>query len=664
MLRGLSPWLGSVSHQALYAPIVGGRALVKGEADAMGIDFTYDTDVTKQMRVTTSGTPVDSSPFSTLTYTSPSVKMTRQSDGVWRYVNHNFCLQSQTLGSWALSRVTVSADATTAPDGTSTADKVVEDGTAGQDHFAQSTSSAAGLVITGRTYTLSFFAKAAEHTWCQLTTSSGQFGTNVWANFQLSGAGTVGNAGSATSGASITSVGDGWYLCSLRGVATGSGTPGLIVCALTDDTDSASRLLAYNGDSASGVYFWGAQAKTYPANDALGYTYATGYIATTTAAKYDLPYEWDASGNPLGILIEEARTNLLVRSQEYGTTWVATNIAVSANATTAPDGTTTADRVTANAGSAVHDQYQTLTVTTNVDYAHSVFIKKDTHRYVFLSANTGNGHMIAAVFDLDGGGTTATQTAVGGSSGTITSTAMIDAGNGWYRCVLVGKTTGTSAGTDCGFVGAATGITFDAFGGSTYNAAGTEAVYKWGHQVELGSFATSPIHTIAATVTRAVDNITLPVSAFPWVASPGTLIGNAMINAHHSSAELCLVSVNNDDVSERVAVVAERNNADNKPRVVFTDGSAAQADFAPITSSAITLGAAFKVGAAWAVNDFAACYNGGTVDVDVAGSVGFSMLTMSFGRQGNNTAYLNGYIRQITYLARAVSDADLQTLTT
>ena len=50
---------------------------------------------------------------------------------------------------------------------------------------------------------------------------------------------------------------------------------------------------------------------------------------------------------PRGLLIEEQRTNLLLRSEEFdNASWAKTNATITVNATTAPDGTTTADLIT------------------------------------------------------------------------------------------------------------------------------------------------------------------------------------------------------------------------------------------------------------------------------------------------------------------------------
>ena len=93
-----------VSVAALYAAAgaVGGAVLTAGEADAWAVDFTYHTDITKQASLIDSGTPAnnyDAAPYTKLTYTSPSLKMCRQSDGVWRYANHNLAFQSQAFGT-------------------------------------------------------------------------------------------------------------------------------------------------------------------------------------------------------------------------------------------------------------------------------------------------------------------------------------------------------------------------------------------------------------------------------------------------------------------------------------------------------------------------------------------------------------------------------------
>ena len=79
-----------------------------------------------------------------------------------RWTPHNLVLQSQTIdnASWTKTNSSITANATTAPDNTLTADKLVENGTAGVFHLAVQDAT----VVVGFAYTFSVYAKAAERT--------------------------------------------------------------------------------------------------------------------------------------------------------------------------------------------------------------------------------------------------------------------------------------------------------------------------------------------------------------------------------------------------------------------------------------------------------------------------------------------------------------------
>jgi len=168
--------------------------------------------------------------------------------------------------AWTKGLSSITADNTVSPDGQVTADKLVEDTSAGQ-HLARQTTS--GL-SSGSTLTLSVFLKAAERTTSQLYINDNATTNNrVQANFDLSAgttssASNVGTFTGATS--SITSVGNGWYRCVLTGVATGV-------------TSVQSRVIigttSYTGDGTSGIYIWGAQLE-------VG-AFSTSYIPTVAS---------------------------------------------------------------------------------------------------------------------------------------------------------------------------------------------------------------------------------------------------------------------------------------------------------------------------------------------------------------------------------------------
>jgi hypothetical protein len=84
---------------------------------------------------------------------------------------------------------------------------------------------------------------------------------------------------------------------------------------------------------------------------------------------------------------------------------------------------------------------------------------------------------------------------------------------------------------------------------------------------------------------------------------------------------------------------------------------------AAIDAGAVTAGVTNKIGAALAANDFAAVISGGTVVTDTSGTVP-TVSQMFIGNYNNSSSYLNGHIRQITYIPRRISNSELQARTT
>ena len=201
-----------------------------------------------------------------------------------------------------------------------------------------------------------------------------------------------------------------------------------------------------------------------------------------------------ASRPTYGIVPATGRRNLLTRTEEFdNAVWVKDGSTVSANSTAAPDVSTTADTVTATAASSVHSvRSAQQTIVSGANNAFSVYVKKNTSRYVWLSLQGVNiAEYATAVFDLDGGTSSATQTAVGSTSGTIVSTSMTSVGSGWYRLTIVASLLETGCFPFIGLATAATGNTFGAYGTISFSAVGTESVDLWGAQLETGSSATA-----------------------------------------------------------------------------------------------------------------------------------------------------------------------------
>lgn len=188
--------------------------------------------------------------------------------------SENLLLRSEEFdnAAWTKLQCTISANAATAPDGTITADKIVEDSGAGVSPRADS---ATATITSGATITGSVFAEADERRYLRLQIFDPAGTNGFFARFDLL-TGTVladtGAAGAGSfSGAEIEELTGGRYRCKVTG-SIGAGTSVKATPRLTA-TDTG---FSYTGDGSSGLFAWGAQLEELP--------FASSYIPTTTIA--------------------------------------------------------------------------------------------------------------------------------------------------------------------------------------------------------------------------------------------------------------------------------------------------------------------------------------------------------------------------------------------
>jgi hypothetical protein len=149
-----------------------------------------------------------------------------------------------------LERVGWTANSTTAPDGTLTADKLTETATTGV-HIGLRI----GYTFTAGQQGYSVFLKPDGRTWISLRYYDGT--TSYLTRFNLAGAGAVGTSASGNIG-SIELSTEGFYRCTIERLlpATGSGQFGIEL-----NTSDGSGSESYAGDGTSGVFVWGSQLR-------------------------------------------------------------------------------------------------------------------------------------------------------------------------------------------------------------------------------------------------------------------------------------------------------------------------------------------------------------------------------------------------------------------
>jgi hypothetical protein len=218
------------------------------------------------------------------------------------------------------------------------------------------------------------------------------------------------------------------------------------------------------------------------------YVDSTGVVRTVAAnILRDGHHHYDGSHLKHTTLREAAGTNLVIQSQDLGTGWSALGSAtLSLDATTAPDGTATADRVNAALTSSAY--YRSVTFTADATKAVSVFIKQGTASvgevWLYDSSAAAQRHTVR--FTWSGG--VPTLSTVGGA-GTLYPVQAL--ANGWYRIAFSADGVVAANTNDLRLYPDRT--------------VGTGTCYFWGMQAENATVPSSYIATTTGAVTRAAD---------------------------------------------------------------------------------------------------------------------------------------------------------------
>ena len=553
----------------------------------------------------------------------------------------NLLQYSQTFANayWAKQYALATDNATTAPDGTTTATTIVE----GVGLSVHGVTFQNVLSISIGTYTASAYFKYNTRQWVALSLWDGTTYNGVL--IDLVGGTIVSTLGTIIS-STITSVGSGWYRVSI----TKSFSSAISTACGTFLSDSATPTLIvnrpqYTGDGTSGIYIWGEQLEQRSS--------VTAYTPTTTAAITNyIPVLMTApagvarfdcdpiTGKSLGLLIEESRTNLLTYSSDFSNAaWVKDGTTIDSDTVIAPDGTLVGDKLIESTSTGLHRIYRTISGITAIPYTFSVYAKYSGKQWIALQISG------STYFDLLNG---VVGTSTSGSTGTITPV-----GNGWYRC----STTRTlSAGSTSGEV-----YLGNSNGGASYTGDGYSGAYIWGAQLEAGSFATSYIPTVASTVTRAADSASMTGTNFSsWYnQAQGTVYVDSDTFASGTSAKGVL-EFSNTTVNNQTIRISYLNggNASYCTATLPTDVGTFRPQAPPNKPYKITLSYSSGNIATFSINGINTVASSGS-----AGAITAPIDVLAIGKLYYSGALLCGHIRKLSYYPVALSSSSLVALT-
>ena len=188
-------------------------------------------------------------------------------------------------------------------------------------------------------------------------------------------------------------------------------------------------------------------------------------------------------------LVEYAPENLILRSEEFNTTWTQSGATVTANATTNPFGSLTAFKVVENTSEGYHECQQDVSLGNQL-VCFSVYAKAGSGaRHLVLSLGEGAGYKLVIFYNLTDG--TVTNSTNEGSWAEI-SAGSTDVGGGWYRYFIVARQV-TGSFTRCR-IGLHDG-TFDYYQGD-----GVSNILIWGAQLQRGLSAGVYLQTTTSAV--------------------------------------------------------------------------------------------------------------------------------------------------------------------
>jgi hypothetical protein len=348
------------------------------------------------------------------------------------------------------------------------------------------------------------------------------------------------------------------------------------------------------------------------------------------------------SGESLGLLVEEQRTNLLLRSEEFdNAAWIKINTTVSSNDTIAPDGTVSADKIVGNSGQTTLDvRTSTFSVTSGQIYTYSIFLKASEWDIVQIQFNSN-------IWE-DTVPNQRPRVQVNLSTGEVIS-QILNSGysvtkypNEYYKITLT---------AEC-VVSGTTAIENQLSQNGTGD--GTSGIYIWGAQLEVGSFPTSYIPTTTSTATRTADNASITGSNVEsWYRQDeGTFISDSRIlQSGVKTQGVWGIGDGTNQISLRSPQVTGdrfRGNIGN----IFT--------VAPGTGD--TLLNTFK--AAISYTSTVGRLQVGTASNEVTPSqLPINPNTFGVGNLGGGSTPLNGIIKQIVYYPVKLDNNILQTLT-
>ena len=329
------------------------------------------------------------------------------------------------------------------------------------------------------------------------------------------------------------------------------------------------------------------------------------------------------------LLLEKAATNSLLQSNQFDTTWSATNATLTSGQI-GVGGSTDAWKLESNSNTS--ESYLRQTTSLSGTSSLTIYAKKGNSN--FLGVYIGSsGADIAAYFDLNNG--------IVGTNSNATETKIESVGNGWYRCTIVGSNINQNVNF----------YVTDANGNFLSNDG--SYIYIQYSQLETG-VASSYIPTQGSATTRVAETASGAGNSEVFSDSEGVLFAD--IKKHENGGSIQTISLSDGSTNNNIYLSLSSTPNQINVEVLASGGQA------NLSSTSTNQSNQNKFAVKYKQNDFALWINGFEIDTDNSGNtpVGLNKINFDFG-QGSFDFY--GKTKEIGYYDTILTDLELETLT-